>query len=369
EAGAGGGAGGVLAVKQNGALNLVTLRYRLRDVAVKAATASFTVGAEDYPAGSFIVPASDRAKQEIQKLGLVATAMDAAPQVASTDVDLPRIAIFTTWSNTEKVGWVRLAFDRFEIPFDLIHKDHVKQGTLRAKYDVIVMPHQGNGGKSIVYELPTLSKPLPYRKSTTFKSFGYYTETDDVRGGMGLEGAAELQRFVEEGGVLITLGVASTFPVEFGLAKGVDAQPAQPGFYAPGPYVQSEILVPTHPVMFGYSTKTLPVRYAGGPLLQAGPPEDNPNAASTSPYRPTIVARFTGGDTSVLSGVMRGAEQTRNRPMVVDAPSGKGHVLLFANNPIYRWQTFGEHAMVFNALLFWNDLPAAAPASAAVPKP
>ena len=35
-----------------------------------------------------------------------------------------------------------------------------------------------------------------------------------------------------------------------------------------------------------------------------------------------------------------------NRPMVVDAPSGKGHVLLFANNPIYRWQTFGEHAMV-----------------------
>ena len=23
---------------------------------------------------------------------------------------------------------------------------------------------------------------------------------------------------------------------------------------------------------------------------------------------------------------------------------------MFANNPIYRWQTFGEHAMVFNAL-------------------
>ena len=81
--------------------------------------------------------------------------------------------MFTTWSNTEKVGWVRLAFDRFEIPFDLIHKDHVKQGNLRSKYDVIVMPHQGNGGKSIVYELPKLSKPLPYRKSEQFKSFGY----------------------------------------------------------------------------------------------------------------------------------------------------------------------------------------------------
>ena len=54
---------------------------------------------------------------------------------------------------------------------------------------------------------------------------------------------------------------------------------------------------------------------------------------------------------------MRGADQIRNRPMVVDAPAGKGRILMFANNPIYRWQTFGEHGMVFNALLFHNDFP------------
>jgi hypothetical protein len=354
-------------VKHNGALNLVTLRYRLSGVAVRGATASFKVGDASYPAGSLIVPASDRARSEIEKLGLVAVALSSAPDVATVDVDLPRLAIYTTWSNTEKVGWVRLAFDRFEIPFDLIHKDHVRQGGLRAKYDVIVMPHQGNGGKSIVYELPTLSKPLPYRKSDQFKSFGYYTETDDVRGGMGLDGASEFQRFVDEGGVLITLGVASSFPVDFGLAKGVDTQPTQNGFYAPGPYVQSEVLIPTHPVMFGYEQKMLPVRYAGGPLLRAGPPEDNPSAANVSPYRPRVIARFTGGDASVLSGVMRGSDQIRNRPMVVDAPSGKGHVLLFANNPIYRWQTFGEHAMVFNALLFWNDFAADPPPTVGTP--
>ena len=86
--------------------------------------------------------------------------------VKTVDVDLPRIAMYTTWANTEKVGWVRLAFDRFEIPFDLIHKDHVQAGAnLRAKYDVIVMPHQTNNGKSIVYEQPKLSKPLPYKKN------------------------------------------------------------------------------------------------------------------------------------------------------------------------------------------------------------
>jgi hypothetical protein len=362
-----GGAGGVLAVRHNGALNLVTLRYRLKDVGFKGATASFKVGSEDYPAGSFIIPASDRARQEIQKLGLVATALPSAPDVATTDVDLPRLAIFTTWSNTEKVGWVRLAFDRFEVPFDLIHKDHMRQGNLRAKYDVIVMPHQGNSGKSIVYEQPKLSRPLAYRKGGAYKTFGFYTETDDVRGGMGLEGAAEMQKFVDEGGVLMTLGIASAFPAEFGIAKGVDTQNAQPGFYAPGPYVQSEIMIPTHPVVFGYDQKTLPVRYAGGPLLQAGPPPEAAAFLGASPFRPQVVARFVGGEAGVLSGVMRGADQIRNRPMIVDAPSGKGHVLLFTNNPIYRWQTFAEHEMVFNALMYWNDFPAATPPAKTVP--
>ena len=96
--------------------------------------------------------------------------------------------------------------------------------------------------------------------------------------------------------------------------------------------------------------------YAGGPLLQAGVPAEFAAFAGTSPYRPQIIARFQGGDAGVLSGLMRGADQTRNRPMVVDAPSGKGHVIMFANNPIYRWQTFGEHTMLFNSLMFWNDM-------------
>jgi hypothetical protein len=277
------------------------------------------------------------------------------------DVDLPRLAIYTTWSNTEKVGWVRLAFDRFEIPYDLIHKDQARQGNLRAKYDVILVPHQGTNGKSVVFEQPRLSRPLAYKKDDRYKSLGVYAETDDTRGGMGLEGATEFEKFVVQGGTLVTLGIASAFPAEFGIARGVDVQPAQSGFYAPGPYVQSEIVMPAHPTMWGYDQKTLAVRYAGGPLLQAGPPTGDAPPPSPSLERVQVVARFQGGDAAVLSGLMRGAEQVRNRPMVVDAMNGKGHVVLFANNPVYRWQTFGEHAMLFNTLLFWNDLPAPEP--------
>lgn len=359
--------GPVTIIKHNGALNLITLRYHLKDVPMKGAKAAFKVGDVEFPAGSLIIEsAGDRVRKEVQSLGLVATAAASAPSVETVNLDVPRVAMYTTWSSTEKPGWVRLAFDRWDIPYDLIHKDHVQAGAnLRSKYDVIVMPHQGQNGKSIVYEQPKLSKPLAYKKNDRFKSLGMYAETDDVRGGMGLAGAAEFQKFVDDGGTLITMGVASYFPAEFGIAKGVDAQNTAPGFYAPGPYVNSEILIPTHPTMFGYTQKTLPVRYAGGPLLQAGPPAGFEQFVGATPERPQVIARFTGGEAGVLSGLMRAPDQIRNRPMVVDAPSGKGHVIMFANNPIYRWQTFGEHEMVFNAMLYWNDMPAAPAVKAA----
>jgi hypothetical protein len=356
------GTGETTIVTHTGALNLITLRYRLKEIPVRAARVAFKVGDTEYPAGSFIISGNAaRVRKEVESLGLTAAAVANAPTVETVDVDLPRLAIYTTWANTEKVGWVRLAFDRWEIPFDLIHKDHVKQGNLRRKYDVIVMPHQGSSGKSIVYEQPKLSKPLPYKKNEKFKSLGMYAETDDVRGGMGLDGAAELARFVESGGVLMTFGIASFFPAEFGITRAVDAQSPSATWYAPGPYVQTDILQPSHPVLYGYAgQKTLPMRWAGGPLLQvAGQASASGPAAPPGPETPNVLVRFQGTDAGVLSGLMRGADQARNRPAVVDAPVGKGRVILYANNPIYRWQTFGEHALVFNALLFHNDMPAA----------
>ncbi len=61
---------------------------------------------------------------------------------------------------------------------------------------------------------------------------------------------------------------------------------------------------------------------------------------------------------------MVGADSLRGKAFVVDVPgadNGKGRVILFANNPIYRWQNHGEFNMVFNAILNWDDVPAPAP--------
>ena len=63
-----------------------------------------------------------------------------------------------------------------------------------------------------------------------------------------------------------------------------------------------------------------------------------------------------------MSGMLKGENEISGAPLVLDAPVGDGHVVLFANRPFWRWQTRGSHAMVFNAILHWNDLRTAWPA-------
>jgi len=75
--------------------------------------------------------------------------------------------------------------------------------------------------------------------------------------------------------------------------------------------------------------------------------------------RPRVVLQFPGdaGD-MLLSGGVNGAENLANRPQVIDAPVGKGHVVMFAIRPFWRWQTQGTFILGFNSLMHWNDLNA-----------
>ncbi|HEY7289370.1 MAG TPA: M14 family zinc carboxypeptidase [Vicinamibacterales bacterium] len=352
------GNGSTLAIAHFGSNNMITLRYRLKDLKVQAVEKEFKQGDVTFPAGSFVVTGdAGRVRSEVEKLGLTAVALAAPPSVPMHDLDLPRLAIYSTWGNTQEVGWVRYAFDKFEVPFDLIYKERVKQGNLRASYDVILMPMQGGSGKRIVFDIENRGQPIEYKKSDTFKNLGMYGESDDITGGMGLEGVAEFEKFVKGGGVLVTLGTASFFPAEFGLAHRVDAARTSAQFYAPGPIIEAEILKPEHPIFYGYDKKVVPVRYASGPLLTV---QTNTNPFDPPPGPPptpqSVLMRYPGGDDHVLSGLMKGANEIRNRAAIVDEPSGSGRVILFAGNPCYRWQNFGEFNMLFNTVLNYNDI-------------
>ena len=361
------GSGSVIAVAHNGSNNMVTLRYRLKDLEVQAAEKAFKNGDTTFPPGSFIISGdASRVRPAIESLGLTGVTLRSAPSVPMHELDLPRVAMFSTWGSTQDVGWVRYAFDKFEVPYDLIYKERVRQGNLIAAYDVIVIPSQGGSGKRLVFDIEGRGQPIAYKKSEEFKNLGIYGESDDITGGMGIDGVAELDKFVKAGGVLVTLGAASYMPAEFGLTPRVDAARTSAQFYSPGAIIDAEILQPENPIFYGYDKKTIPVRYASGPLLtvQTGgnPFADGPPPPGPPPVPQGVLMRYPGGDDHVLSGLMRGANEIRNRPAIVDQPSGKGRVILFAGNPCYRWQNFGEFNMLFNTVLNFNDIKAAEPA-------
>jgi hypothetical protein len=260
--------------------------------------------------------------------------------------DAPRVAIYSQWSGTQELGWYRHAFDQFGIPFDLVYKERIAKGNLKSDYDVIVMAAQNINRSAVM--APAGARPLPYLKSTKYRFMGMYGESADTTGGFGEAGVRAIEAFLEGGGTLIAAHNASRFPIEFGFARSVDME-SLTGVNAQKPLVYAEIVKTNHPVFYGYENKIIPVKFGQGQsVFRVGVADED-----------KVLIRFQGGDESVLSGLMVGADAIRNRAFGVDVPrafNGRGRVIMFASNPIYRWQNHGEFNMIFNSILNWNDV-------------
>lgn len=338
-----------IAVAHLGSNNMISFRYKLRDVAMRVAEKSFMADGIDFPAGSFLITdnaAAAQVKAAVEEFGLTASALNSAPTVTSHDADVPRIAIYSQWTGTQNLGWYRFTFDKFGVPYDLIYKEQVAKGSLRSKYDVILVAEQPLG-RNVVMAAPA-AKPQTYLKNDKYKFLGMYGETSDMSGGFGQVGVDAFSDFLEKGGTLIAVGESARLPIEFGWAGTVDKTPVA-GLTSQRPLVEGEIVKPEHPVFYGYANTKIPVKYVGGTPFKVGIANES-----------NILARYVGGDAAVISGLMTGADSLKGRAFAVDVPQaykGQGRVIMFSNNPIYRWQNHGEFNMVFNSVLNWNDEP------------
>ncbi len=355
----------VFVIPDYGSAAMATLRFQLNGADVAIAEQPFSAAGKKMPAGSFIISGNGAAQAPAlaSGLGLEAVGLGRAPSVASHPAATPRVALYSTWGWTQDVGWWRYTFDKHKIPYTLIYKEQVREGNLAQKYDVVIIPSQARDAKTIVFDIPMTGKPLPYTKTDQYKFQGDYGSSEDIRGGMGLPGLAELERFVQGGGTLITTGTASGIVTGFNLAPYIDAKPPKGDFYAPGPIVNMKVLQPRNPIFYGYDKQVLPVRWATSSLYSV-PVQHAAN----------VLARFPGGRKNVLSGLMRGPELVKDNAAIVTQQVGQGRVVMFATNPVWRWQTLGEFRMLYNALLNYPQLemgkdPVPVPAADAPAKP
>jgi hypothetical protein len=209
---------------------LATFRFRLRDVRMLAAEEPFRALDRSFAAGSFIIPVEGnppdlraRLEQAAAELGLTIFAVEEMPNVPTHEIAVPRIALVHTWTNTQNEGWFRLAFDRLQIPYDYISV-HVLRDTpnLREKYDVIILGPTPGSAQAIVTGIPKRGEPIPWKKSELTPNIGTSPDqTEDIRGGIELEGMVNLKRFIEQGGLFVTIGSNAAIPIEYGLIQGV----------------------------------------------------------------------------------------------------------------------------------------------------
>jgi len=412
------GSGGVFAINNTAEPKLASLRYRMRNTAMEAAEEPFEAGGTKFNRGSFLLRSANR--EDLQKaaaeLGLRIVALAEPPNVKTHPVRAARIALLHTWLSTQTEGWWRQTLDQLQVPYDYISTQTVaKEENLNAKYDVILFPPIGFVGSTtaIVNGLPTgWGNPLPWKNTPeTPNLVGKNDSTDDVRPGLGWNGVAHLQAFVEKGGVLLTVMDTARFASTLGLEDGVNASTAQK-LKSVGSVLKTSLVDAASPIAYGYA-ETLSAYCDNGPVFnvtsvvgggrfrrlgaeigkrptgrgtledpdftpgRAGgeAPEESKAEAWENPpvtseqlrngyrvippaQRPRVIFRYADGKELLVSGLLEGGDEIAQRPSVVDVPAGQGHVVMFSINPIWRGETRGSYALVLNTILHFDSLNA-----------
>jgi hypothetical protein len=407
-------------INHNAENTLMTLRFKLKDLKIATAEEAFEAGGQKFNAGTFIIKIADNPGNlkanlagPVADSGLRAIAVEKLPEIKSHLLAVPRIAILHTWTNTQNDGWFRVEFDRLQIPYSYI-SDQVIRDTpnLREKFDVIIFPPVGGSAQAIVGGIPMRGAPIPWKGSEVTPNMALGPDqSDDIRGGMTLRGVMNLQKFIEDGGVFIPITNCIRVAVDYGLVNGVGILEPRT-LQARGSVYSATFSDRRSPIAYGYAD-TLPIYFNQAPLLQVAAPGGGPGGGGgegggggagprpsgrgtlTDPdivqgmplaepaqprraggdqltdeqrlqqgpfftppaLRPRVVLRFASDEKSLLiSGMLAGSAELANAPAVVDVPVGQGHVVMFANNPMWRHQTQGSFFLIFNTALNYDHL-------------
>jgi len=168
---------------------------------------------------------------------------------------------------------------------------------------------------------------------------------DELTGGIGKEGVANLRKFVEDGGTLVFLNRSSDFAIEqFNLpVKDVTKGLPRKDFYIPGSILRTE-LDTTHPIAKGMPKESI-AWFENSPAFEI---QTDP-LALTKNFR--IIASYPKDPKDILlSGWALGAEKIAGRAALVEFTVGKGKIILFGFRPQYRGQSLATFPLLFNAI-------------------
>jgi len=301
----------------------------------------WTQGGKTYEAGSFYIVSRGSTAGAVQKLatelGLNFDAVGGKPSGEQYQLRQPRIALWDRYGGSMPSGWTRWILEQFEFPFKVVYPQELDAGKLREKYDVIVfvtgaIPSGRGSGSS----QPSRSRiPSEYHHM-----LGSVTIDKTI---------PKLREFLEAGGTIITIGSSTNLARHLGLPVGNklagDRGRALPRseFYVPGSILEVRV-DNTQPLAFGMDER-VDVFFDESPVFKLE------SAAASAGLK--SVAWFDSKE-PLRSGWAWGQHHLEGGVAVVEAPVGKGKLLLFGPEILQRAQPHGTFKFFFNGLTLYT---------------
>lgn len=325
---------------------------------VSVSGAAFRAGRSDFPAGAFVIASSDDTDQRIARLaedfGLNFSGLSTAPRTELRSIARPRVGLYKSYVPSMDEGWTRWVLEAHSFDVVTLHDEDMRNGGFDG-IDAIIMPHPDGR----VYFRDDVEKILSGHPPGSMP--------EQYTGGIGLEGALALKRFVEAGGTLLSFGDAVEFAVsQFGLpVRDIVAGASSRNFSIPGSLLRATVNT-SDPLAVGMDAE-IAVNFVRGAafasLSQAGcvddllkPGQCNEIARGGRPLKVFPETAYFDSivnyaeDDVLMSGWAEGTRYIAGKSALARVPLGAGEVLLFGFRPQFRGQPRGTYKLIFNAL-------------------
>jgi hypothetical protein len=320
---------------------------------LKAAT---TVNGTQYPIGTMYVAAKPTTLPILQKLatdkGLTFQAVAGRPAGESMKLKPVRIGLWDQYGGSMPSGWTRWIFEQYEFPFEVVYPQMLDAGNLRAKYDVLVFVEGG---------IPEGDPPTAGQASGG--AFGAQPAAEAIpaefRGWLGRvtvsKTVPELKKFVESGGTVVTIGSSTSLGYHLGLpirnalvevVNGAERPLPREKYYIPGSILEARV-DNTQPLAYGMEPKAM-VFYDESPAFRLEPAAVSRGVTPIAWYDTASPLR---------SGWAWGQQYLDQAVSIAEASIGKGHVVLFGNEVLWRGQPHGTFKLFFNSVYYGSATP------------
>jgi hypothetical protein len=260
-----------------------------------------------------------------RELGVVFTALDGVPAGART-IRTPRIGLYRSYRANMDEGWTRWVLEQYEFPYTSLSNADIR-GDL-SRFDVLLFADET--------EETILNGHLPGTMPAEFT------------GGIGMDGAANVRRFAENGGWVVAWDGAVDFAIAaLGLPLRNTVAGTRPTeFFIPGSLLRITTK-PDNPLAAGMEANAIAM-FSDSQALQVVPP-----AAEGSRRADRVADVYVEfpRQNVLASGWELGASRfVAGRAAAVRVPVGRGTAVVMGIRPHWRGQPHNTFKLLFNPL-------------------